>query len=261
MQATLTVWVLITTMNQWLQRVLDELLPQLHEADEVIISHQITDNITEPYQWDLPTYVKYSYMFDKWLSKNRNNAIQLATTDICHICDDDLNYIPWFVDIIKKAYTQNNVDLITFQAKDEFGALHYPLKAWKHNTFSVGRISSWWITFKLSTNLLFDTDYGLWAKYPTWEENIFLRDAQKQSLQLLHDNTPIVIHPRESSGIQYNDDLIQARTMVFKRMYGWIWALASIPYFAILHYHYYQAHYNVLHFLILSLRWLVWKRS
>lgn len=115
-----TLGILITTMNDGINRVVSELLPQLKKVDEIIISHQITDNITQPYKDSLPPRVKYVYMFEGGLSKNRNNALKYSTADICHICDDDLNYLEGFEEVIKNAYGSSDADIITFQALNEF---------------------------------------------------------------------------------------------------------------------------------------------
>jgi len=260
-----TVGILITTMNDWINRVKKELLPQLKDADEIIISHQITDKNIKPEQKNsFGEKIKYYYMFDKWLSKNRNNALKHATADICYICDDDLNFVKWFVDIIKNEYIKHkNYDIITFQAKDEKWKLRFFVKEGKHSIFSICKISSLWITFKrksiLEKWIKFDENFGLGAKYIVWEENIFLRDAQKKWLKLYHSNKVIVIHPSESSGINYenNEKLVVSRIKLFKRMYWFIWGLFAIPYFTILHYKYYKNKISIWKFLILSFKGLI----
>jgi glycosyltransferase involved in cell wall biosynthesis len=45
----LTFSVIITTMNSEIDRVIKNLLPQLNFVDEVIISHQITDENIKPF--------------------------------------------------------------------------------------------------------------------------------------------------------------------------------------------------------------------
>jgi len=264
MKKELTLWILITTMNEWINRVKKELLKQLKNVDEIVISHQITNkNIIPEKLESLKKYhknIKYTFMNEKWLSKNRNNAFKYSTTDICHICDDDLNYIKWFEKIIKKEYEKNNFDIITFQAENDKLEKHFNIKDWIHNRLSILKVWSIWITFRrkniLKLWINFDINYGLWAKFPVWEENIFLTDCYKKGLKLVHSNQSIVIHTNESSWIDYNNrkDLIIARIKVFKRLFWFVGWFLGVFYFTILHYKYYKNDFSVKEFFILSLK-------
>lgn len=123
MKSDLSIAILITTMNAGIQRVIAELLPQLllqlESADEIIISHQITDPDFQNQERDFPDKVRYFSMQEKGLSKNRNNALKQAKADLCYICDDDLTFLPNAIKIIKQTYKNSDADLITFQAIDE----------------------------------------------------------------------------------------------------------------------------------------------
>lgn len=261
MQNNLKLSVLITTMNDRIHRVKNELLEQLKNVDEVIISHQITDKNIKPELEKLWDNVKYFYMFEKWLSKNRNNAIKMSNWDICYICDDDLNFVEWFEDIIKNEYQKSIYDIITFQAKNEKWEKHFKLNEWYHNRLSILKIWSWWVTFKrnslIKNNILFDEKFWLWSKNPVWEENIFLTDCFKKWLKMYHSDKIIVIHPNESSGIDYRDDLIISRIRVFKRLLWFIWGFLWIFYFTFFHYKFYKEKYSIFKFFILSFKSLI----
>jgi hypothetical protein len=267
MKKEITLWVLITTMNEWIKRVKNELLPQLKNVEEIVISHQITDKNIQPEIFEkLNTYhpnIKYSFMYNKWLSKNRNNAIAQSNADVILLCDDDLNFKMWFENIIKNEYQKNNYDIITFQAENEKWEKHFNVQEWFHTRFSVLKIWSWWITMKrksiLEKNIFFDENFWLWAKYPVSEENIFLSDCYKKWLKMYHSNKSIVIHSDESSWIDYENrrDLIVARIKVFKRLFGFLWWFAWVFYFTILHYKYYKNYFSIKEFFILSFKSLI----
>lgn len=245
-------------MNDWIERVKKELLPQLKNVDEIIISHQITDSYIKPETIDFWENINYVFMFEKWLSKNRNNALKNSKSDIVYICDDDLNFLDWFVDIIKQEYKKNNFDIITFQAQNKNWRKHFNLKEWNHNRLSVLKVWSWWITFRrksiLEKSLIFDENFWLGTIYPTWEENIFLTDCYKKWLKIYHIDKTIVFHPDESSGINYSNDLIIARIKVFKRLFWFIWWLLGVFYFTIFHYKYYKSKFSIFKFFILSFK-------
>ena len=263
-KSNITLWILITTMNNGINRVKKELLSQLKNVDEIIISHQITDkNIIPENIEEIKKYhknIKYVYMNEKWLSKNRNNALKYSNTDICHICDDDLNYIKWFEKIIKKAYEKNDYDIITFQAENNEWKKHFKIKEWKHNRFSILKIWSWGIIFRrnniIQKNIKFDENFWLWAQYSVWEENIFLTECYKKGLKIFHNDNSIVIHPDESSWINYKNrkDLIIARIKVFKKLFWFIWWFVGIFYFTISHYKYYKNYFSIEEFFILSFK-------
>lgn len=261
MQNNPTLWVLITTMNSSIERVKKELLPQLKWVDEIIISHQITDENIKPEIQSLWENVKYVYMFEKWLSKNRNNALKYSKSDICYICDDDLNFISWFENIIKNEYKKSNFDIITFQAQNGLWKKHFNIKEGKHNRLSILKVSSIWITFKrksiLEKWLNFDENFWLWTNFPVWEENIFLTDCYKKWLKMYHSDKSIVIHSDESSWVDYRRELVTARIKVFKRLFWIIWWFAWIFYFTILHYKYYKNKFSILEFFILSFKSLM----
>jgi len=87
------------------------------------------------------------------------------------------------------------------------------------------RVASVEIAFKRNsinkTHLRFDENFGLGALFPTGEENIFLADALDKGLKLLYIPIPIVTHPPESSGQDYdNIKLVQAKGAMFERIFG-----------------------------------------
>ena len=245
-------------MNEWIDRVVNELLPQLKDADEIIISHQITDKKISPITIELWKNIFYTYMTERGLSKNRNNALKKSKADICYICDDDLNFKAWFVKKIKDSYRNSDYDIITFQAEKPNWQLHFNLKEWKHTRFSVLKVWSLGITFRrqslIDNNLKFDEKFWLGTKFPTWEENIFLTDSYKKKLKMYHYDIPIVIHPEESSGIDYNRDLIIARIKVFKRLFWFLGWFAWVFYFSFSHYKYYKWKFSFFDFFTLSFK-------
>lgn len=241
--------IIIPTFNEKIERVKKELLPQLKDVYEVVISHQITNPSIIPETENLWHNVKYIYMYDKWLSKNRNNAIKHATWDICHICDDDLDYVNWFQDVILNTYQKFDADLITFDAINENWESHYNLQTKKHSNFSLLNIWSIWITFQRKNNIFFDEKFWLGTAMKTWEDNIFLIDCLKTWLKIYHQNTPIVIHPDESSGHVFDDDMIFARIQVWKRMFWFMWWVLAVFYFTFTKYRLYKDKYSLwMHF-------------
>ncbi len=165
---------------------------------------------------------------EKGLSKSRNHALDHATGEICLLSDDDLYYKEDIEGLVIQAFREHpTADIITFQIETPDGKAFntYGDKPFWHNKRSIMRVASVEIAFKRNsinkTHLRFDEYFGLGAEFPTGEENIFLADALDKGLKLLYMPIPIVVHPPESSGQNYDDiKLVQAKGAMFERIFG-----------------------------------------
>jgi glycosyl transferase family 2 len=168
------------------------------------------------------------------LSRSRNQAIINSNRDICHFSDDDLKYVADFKLIVEMAYSENpEADIIVFQIlandsekyNDGEKYKDYGTKKKWLSIMDVAKVSSVEITFKrksiLSKKINFDENFGLGTNFPTGEEFIFLTDAIKKGLKILYLPIPIVIHPLESSGKNFNNKkLIEAKGAMLYRIFG-----------------------------------------
>jgi len=166
--------------------------------------------------------------YEKGLSKSRNCAIKYSDADICLISDDDVIYkedIDKVIISIFKKY--QDVDIITFQIETPEGELYknYKNNIYMHNKKSIMGVSSIEIVFRrksiVDNKLYFDELFGLGSVFPTGEEVIFLADALDKGLKILYVPIPIVQHPKESSGKNYDKrELIMAKGAMFYRIFG-----------------------------------------
>jgi len=200
----MTLQILISTMNsKFMQRAITPPAPYL-------VINQISPN--------------------KGLSKSRNQAIEQNSSDIALISDDDLEYKEDIEKIILEAFTNNsNADIITFQVQTPDGLAYkqYKPNSFWHTQKSIMSVSSVEIAFKKASiekgSLRFDEKFGLGSDFPTGEEIIFLSDALKMGLKILYIPIPIVVHPQESSGKNYdNPKLIEAKGAMFYRLFSFL---------------------------------------
>ena len=180
---------------------------------------------------------------ERGLSLSRNRALYNASEEICLLSDDDVIYRPDLAEILSRAFEENpGADIITFQANDPDGRplKNYPRKSTRLNLLSASRVSSIEIAFRRSSaikaGLRFDTLFGLGAKYPIGEEYIFITDALKRGLTVIHLPIPILTHPLESSGRRHDERTTFARGAMFARVFGWtaflidvVFALKKLP--------------------------------
>jgi GT2 family glycosyltransferase len=265
MKKELKLGLMITTMNEEISKTKKYFLKYNKECI-ISISHQITNKKIKPEKINLNN-ISYSYMFEKGLSKNRNNALKYLDSDIVLICDDDVKFDKNFKEKILSAYKKYpNSDIITFQISMPNGELmrEYSKKSFIHSNLSILSVSSICITFKKKSfeknNLNFDQRYGLGAKYCVGEENILLKDAINKGLILRYVPKSIVIHPKESSGSNWRDSLIISRVVVFKRMYGFLGGFFAVLYFTIMKFNLYKKKYSFFKFFKLSFKGLFLKK-
>lgn len=246
-------------MNDDIFKVLDELVPQI-KSSEIIISHQITSSM-KPLT-NLPGNIKYFYMFEKGLSKNRNNALKHATGDICFICDDDLRFVKNFEKKILNLYENNlNADVISFRTILPNGDLrkNYSSIKFKHNYYSILKITSHEISFKrkslIKSDILFNETFGLGSlKYPAGEENLFMFDCLKNKLNVIYEPVSIDIHPEYSSGYNYDLPRVRSNVAIFRKMFGSFISFLLIFYFSIKHYNLYKHKFSYLKFMKISFK-------
>lgn len=99
----LTLDILICTINEGIHGVKDILLPP-REGVSYIVSWQ-NAGYSAPVPNELSRAdVKVSVIEGRGVSRNRNNLIRLATSDICLFADDDVRYQPESLDAVIETY-------------------------------------------------------------------------------------------------------------------------------------------------------------
>ena len=166
-------------------------------------------------------------MYTSGLSLSRNKALESTLSDICLISDDDLTYTPNLEHAIIDVFDKYpKADIITFKISKKDGGDYkkYPKVPFYHNMRTLMKVSSVEIAIRrnvIDSNLRFDKDFGLGAKYPTGEEIIFLTDSLKQGKSILFYPLNIATHPDVSSGSNYNvANLAKAKGAMLYRIFS-----------------------------------------
>lgn len=161
-------------------------------------------------------------------SKSRNRAIENAKGDICLIADDDVIYKKNYEKIVLNAFKENpEADVITFQIETPngkpFKKKYLQNERW-HNQMTILKCASIEIAFRresiIKNKIFLDDEFGLGSRYRVHDEIIFLMDCLKKGLRIKYIPIPIVIHPEESSGTDYNEHLIISKGAAFIRLFG-----------------------------------------
>ena len=168
------------------------------EGYEYINSLHISGNCLVVNQCDRESYddiieetraVRYIETMERGLSKSRNMAIQNADAEVCILCDNDVEYVEGYEQLICDAFERHpEADLIVFYIKrKEKPQPNYPTER-RMNYLSVLKIFSPEIAFRreavLKAGIQFDEMFGAGAKYYLGEENIFLCDCLRAGLKI-----------------------------------------------------------------------------
>ncbi|OCH18770.1 hypothetical protein A6E04_01705 [Aliivibrio logei] len=186
-------------------------------------------------------------------SNSRNMALKNATGDICIIADDDVSYLGNYEEIIQDAYERYpDADLITFQIQTPEGTpfkTGYIKNEITHTDMSILKCASIEITFKrkaiIDKGLKLDLEFGLGSKYRVHDEIIFLKDALDAGLKCIYIPVPIVVHPAESSGTDFNEALLSSKGAAFYRLFGLKGLLFDVA-FSIKKYNVYKSKFSFL---------------
>jgi glycosyltransferase involved in cell wall biosynthesis len=133
--------------------------------------------------------VKFFSTTERGLSNSRNKAIELASGDICLLCDDDEFLYKDYEDVILKAYSEMpDADLIAFKFLCPQKTYSNSIK--KIGYLNVSTISSVELTFKRETvidsKINFNIYFGSGSVYSSGEENMFLYDCLRKGLKIYY---------------------------------------------------------------------------
>jgi len=218
----LTLDILICTVSDRLQAIPAMLLPERNGV-RYIVSVQHTcpaQYVVIPSALGSRPDVTVELLEGWGLSRNRNNALRMATADICLIADDDNRYLPQHIDTILNSWKENlDADMITFQAQDYQGAPLHPYPA--------PYVCSVEITFRresvLAKGLKFDERFGLGSPLLcAGEEEVFMADARRAGLTVRYVPQVIVKTEGNTTGISLigNSRLQITKGATFRYVYG-----------------------------------------
>lgn len=227
---TIKINVLVSTIDEGIEVVGDILLPHRIDVD-YIISHQYRDEKHLPIPTELLRKdVFISQILGQGLTKSRNNAIRLATGNVCVIADDDVHYKNEYFDTIIDVFKENDVDIACFKIFTGEGNPEY--KKYPQTEKIIDNISDYCkssieITFKPDSvkngKICFDERFGLGSRLMGGEENLFISDAIDAGLKIKFFPFYIVQHPYEStikSFPKYHTGRIQVGGAIDARLHG-----------------------------------------
>lgn len=175
----------------------------------------------------------------KGLSINRNIALSKAEAPILLISDDDVEYTPErLLSIIEKFEEYNDQDIITFRYESSNNVKKYPSsKCYLSNPTKGYYVTSFEIAFRkdaVKGKIWFNENFGIGAKFPSGEEDVFIKDCLDAGLKGIFIPMTIVTH-ESSTTSQRNLTFAsrpQTKGAVFLRLHPYSWPLRMLAHAA-----------------------------
>lgn len=194
--------------------------------------------------------VKLHIIHSRGVSKNRNNALSLATAPLSLLSDDDVDYTAEGLQAIIQAFEQApQADIISFQfwqgEKPNQGEQQnqgekpnqkfYPDKTFHHQHppkgFYISLIEIAFRTKKVQAHCRFNENFGIGAEhFPSGEEDILLKDMLKAGLNCVYEPICICSHPSLSTGTRRFADpaFLQCKGAIFSYIHPNTWLLRLV---------------------------------
>ena len=187
--------VLLSTMFEDSMDIID----RANIQSDVVVINQCDKNEYKEKKTDYGT-VRFFSTTDRGLSRSRNMALALSTGDVCLICDNDVEYMNGYVEIVNKAFIEvPDADVLIFDSllttRDGEVKTRGFTKIKKVSRYKT--YSSCFIAFKRDkiqfNQIFFNTKFGTGSGiYKMGEEAVFLRECYKKGLKAY--TYPAVIH-------------------------------------------------------------------
>ncbi|MBQ7946115.1 MAG: glycosyltransferase family 2 protein [Bacteroidales bacterium] len=182
--------------------------------------------------------VKLHIIHSRGVSKNRNNALSLATAPLSLLSDDDVDYTAEGLQAIIQAFEQApQADVISFQfwQGEKQNQKFYPDKAFHHQHppkgFYISVIEIAFRTKKVQAHCRFNENFGIGAEhFPSGEEDILLKDMLKAGLNCVYEPICICSHPSLSTGTRRFADpaFLQCKGAIFSYIHPNTWLLRLV---------------------------------
>lgn len=173
--------------------------------------------------------IRYTNLKKLGLPYSRNYALGNCKAKYLIPTDSDVVIFPESLDSIRKFFQMNeDTDFLTFQSfydeKAEKPRRNFSLSRFKHNKRTLLSVSSIEIVIKidsfLSKKVMWDSNFGLGAKFGGGLETVMLQNAYDANLNGYYLPLPLSSHREISSGSEVTIERVFIRSAVFERIFG-----------------------------------------
>lgn len=205
---------IVATLNRTkeLESLFKSLVKQDYFQFEVIVIDQNTHNLVNDIclSYISKINIKYFKVEFKGLSKARNFGLKFVSGSIIAFPDDDCIYATDVLSRVAYFFTKNNVDILTGNTFDSITGKKY-LKTFNRDTtikycnvFKSGISYTIFIRYKNISDIYFDENLGVGAKFGSAEETDLIIKLLKLKYNGFYTPSILVYHP-----FSRNSDLVR----------------------------------------------------
>ncbi|WP_108947136.1 glycosyltransferase family 2 protein [Shewanella halifaxensis] len=233
-----TLTVLIATYNDRVN-LLDRVFAEAHPHMRYIVVHQVDDqqdyNDVAEKMCQGRNDIDYVLSSTTGVTKSRNIALSLVSSDYAVFMDDDVRLADNFYDTIIASFQSSpESSVLTFQAADiEEGGLlkNYLTEQKTHTRISILKVGTIEVAFDVKAvkncGAMFPEYLGAGTSLPACDEPVFLARVMSRGLTLTFIPKVIVFHPKLSSGKEFiTENSLVCRGVAFRDIFG---RVSSIP--------------------------------
>lgn len=204
------------------------------EGVEYLVSWQASDGVDVPSALSRADF-RICRADGEGLSKNRNNSMAESSAPYLLVSDDDVTYTAEGLSAVIRAFEDNpGADIITFRYASKTGGKTYPSESFPLSDPPRGYfVSSIEMAFRRASvqgKIWFNENFGIGARFPSGEEDVFIRDCLAAGLNGVFVPEEIARHdaPTTSGRNLMSPSRPYAKGAVFLRIHPFGWPLRML---------------------------------
>lgn len=195
----------------------------VHQTQDSRLIHSVSQQVSKI------SNVRYIAQGEHGVTKSRNLALENAQANILLFCDDDVELLDDFQNILVESFNLNpQVSAITFSVKDlgsEGLTKNFSDQPFFHNRLSILKVGTIEVAVRRTSlfrsNAKFPEDLGAGALLPVCDEPVFLSRLLAANQSVKYIPISIVAHKKESSGLKIDTyHKLKSRMVCFNYIFG-----------------------------------------
>lgn len=155
---------------------------------DAIVGNQCGRNEYEKFDYN-GCEIQFMSFDSRGVGINRNNVLMRATSDICVLADDDMQFDNNYAEVVGKCFNKfPDADILIFNLKKGKKSRYKNIRVKRINRFNYAKYGAARIAFRTDSirinGIFFNTMFGGGCKYSCGEDTLFLRECIGKGLKI-----------------------------------------------------------------------------
>ena len=210
--------------------ITERALEPISQAEVENVDYEPEADLTFRISFDVRPDIRIERVEGRGVARSRNAALAHVDSDIVLFADDDVELLCENYAVLRRIFAGDpSLSCVCGMTLDEAGR---PRKRFgRHmsalHLWNVAKVGTPEIAVRrcrvVEHGIAFDERFGAGAEWPIGDEYIFLADLLRNRLSGRHVALPLAVHPRVSSGMDFDARSLETRRAVFRRAVGRLW--------------------------------------